>query len=403
MSTEASLYIHVPFCAGKCDYCDFYSVPLKKADNTLQGVRSEDPRLDAYVDVLLSDAESIFTKYKPQNVPSIYIGGGTPSILGPERIYRLTKSIMRIISRYADIKPKEITVEANPESVSKEFMEASLEGGVNRLSIGIQSFHIPSRKAVNRVGSDETRLENSLSLAREFFTECFSVDLISGFPLQTEKILLDDIEKVLEYSPSHVSLYSLTVEPGTPLADRNISKKDRDDNNPDKADKLWLAGRDALDKAGFSQYEVSNFCKPGKESLHNIRYWRLENWLALGPGSSGTIIPDHGQAYRYTIPADVDAWLSAGSMGNPHSEFFPQIEELDEITLIKESLLMGFRYIEGPCEDLFNRRFRKNIRDLIPETLKKWQSCMQNDKLALNKEGLLFLNSFLVDVFRELS
>ena len=386
---QASLYIHVPFCAGSCDYCDFYSVPINRPDEG-----SADPRLNIYVKNLLLEAERLFKTFKPAEIPSVYIGGGTPSVLGAAGISCLLDGINKIILQYAP-SPKEITVEANPESADEAFLNAARESGATRLSMGLQTFYGPSRRAVNRVGAElcsgETGLSKRLILAADYFPEAFSIDLISGLPLQSEKILLNDIHSALSYKPAHISLYALTLEAETPLKNKLPPG--------DEADRLWLCGRDTLEKAGFNQYEVSNFCLEGKESRHNIRYWRLQSWLALGPAASGTIIDDEtGSGFRYTVPPDLDQW-----MGNREQGIGIR-EELDSLTLIKETFLMGFRYIEGPDGELFRRRFHRCIADYIPKTIKTWRNrgFMQNGKIALTKEGLLFLDSFLSDAFLEL-
>ena len=376
---NASLYVHVPFCAGgKCDYCDFYSIP----------VNSGDEQIPAFVDSLLAGAEALFKTYAPGNIPSLYIGGGTPSVLGPVGIRRLLDGLLSITGRFSPV-PEEITAEANPESADEAFLAALREAGATRLSLGVQTFHGPSRKAVHRAGAEtaagESLLHKRLRLASQYFPASFSADMLSGLPFQNEKILADDINSLLAYKPAHVSLYALTVEDGTILA-----KKSANGSIPlpeaDEADALWLQGRDHLEKAGYSQYEVSNFCLPGKESLHNIRYWRMENWLALGPSASGTIIDDDtGTGIRYTNPKAA-------------------IEELDRLTLIKESILMGFRYIKGPDEALFRRRFHKSIEQFIPNTLAAWRSrdLLQARNTALTKEGLLLLNRFILDAFNEI-
>jgi oxygen-independent coproporphyrinogen-3 oxidase len=237
-------------------------------------------------------------------------------------------------------------------------------------------------------------LPERLGLAAELFGENVSADLLTGLPRQTEKIVRDDIERLLAFRPGHVSLYSLTVEEGTVLARRPPSFLPP----PDEADRLWIAGRDLLEAAGYGQYEVSNFSLPGKQCRHNIRYWRMENWMGLGPAASGTIIDDEtGTGRRVTVPPDVDAWLAA-----PDPVFTE--EYLDPSTLMKESLLMGFRYIDGPGEAAFRRRFGPALEDLIPQTLEKWRrrGLLRRDRTALNPAGLLFLHPFLMDAFGEL-
>jgi len=397
---SASLYVHVPFCDGrKCDYCDFYSLPVMAGDG----------RLPAFIDNLLGEAERLHKAYRHMIIPSLYIGGGTPSVLGPAGIKRLLKGLLKTIGRVSP-PPVEITVEANPESAGESFLAAVREGGASRLSLGIQTFYGPSRRAVHREG-DETLLHERLSLAAAYFPGAFSADIISGLPFQNEKTLAGDIAALISHKPAHVSLYALSEEPGTELA---AKKADGSLAFPegDEADGLWLCGRDMLEKAGYSQYEVSNFCLPGKQSLHNIRYWLMQNWLALGPAASGTIICDQsGSATRYTITPNLGAWLSSGGCSfSPDPALASKLssailwEELDTLTLIKETFLMGFRYIKGPDETLFRSRFHAGIEDLIPKTLAAWRarSLVRLDKYAMTKEGLLLLNCFLLEAFKEL-
>jgi oxygen-independent coproporphyrinogen-3 oxidase len=210
--------------------------------------------------------------------------------------------------------------------------------------------------------------------------------------------VLGDIDKLLSYRPAHVSLYALTVEEGTPLGAASCGALLLP--GPDEADRLWIAGRDALEQAGYAQYEVSNFCLPGKESRHNIRYWRMENWLGLGAAASGSIFDDDaGTGRRFTYPADTGPWT-----GKKSGEAIPvDIEELDRLTLMKETFLMGFRYIGGPDPALFRRRFGMGPEAAIPETLARWRGrgLLQAAKAALAKEGLLLLDPFLIEAFGE--
>jgi oxygen-independent coproporphyrinogen-3 oxidase len=290
----------------------------------------------------------------------------------------------------------EFTVEANPESADQAFLEACRRGGVTRISLGVQTFYEPSRRAVRRVG-EGALLPERLRLVSDLFGDNFSADLITGLPFQDETIVSRDIEKLLSYGPGHISLYSLTPEPGTPLDTKLLPPAD-------EADRLWILGRDLLEKAGYEQYEVSNFARRGKRCRHNIRYWRMESWLGLGPAASGTIIDDTtGTGRRYKANPDIDHWLAARASPS----FFPGAEEeegLDSLTLMKETLLMGFRYIEGPDPALFRRRFGLTLEEAIPASLAKWRErgLLFKEKTALTSEGLLFLNNFLLETFEEL-
>jgi oxygen-independent coproporphyrinogen-3 oxidase len=386
----ASLYIHVPFCSQKCDYCDFYSVPIACQD--------AQALMDPYIEAVSCDIEEQIGIFNVNSIPSVYIGGGTPSALGAERITRLLASIKRMLTSM-DAPPVEFTVEANPESTNGAFLQACLEGGVSRISLGVQSFCEASRKAVRRQGSLK-QIEEALSLIAWYYPDAFSVDLIAGLPFQTRDVVCQDVRHLLSFHPPHISMYSLILEPQTPLG----MKADKDSlPPPDEADNSWIAGRDLLGKAGYRQYEVSNFCLSDKFCAHNIRYWRMENWLGAGPAASGTIINDKtGAAKRFTYPADIETYIRMKRPRVNHAI----MEELGREDLIKETLLMGFRYCEGPDKELFKRRFGREIEDCIPKTIALWskRNFFQTAReLKPSKQGLLFVNGFLRDAFEELS
>jgi oxygen-independent coproporphyrinogen-3 oxidase len=397
---ECSLYVHVPFCRSFCDYCGFYSVLLDP--------REEKAAADRYIDALAEDGRRLF-EVPPSSVPTVYIGGGTPSVLGAEGMGRLLALLNGLLPSPAE--GREWTVEANPESLDRAFLRACREGGVNRLSLGVQSFSPRSRALVHRGGGPETA-GRALDLAAEFFPGNFSLDLMAGLPGQDLDSLLGDLERALGSRPAHVSLYALTVEEGTPLWERRGELPSREE-----ADSLWIAGRDALEAAGYGQYEVSSFSLPGKESRHNLRYWAMKNWLALGPSGSGTVIDEgRGTGLRFTWPADLESWLSGPSpragllrVGLPGAgrEALPAAETLDRLTLMKESLLMGFRCRRGPEAGLFAGRFGLSLEEAVGGTLAKYRdrglaAGGGREGWSLSREGLLFLDPFLIDAFNEL-
>ncbi|MCL1959653.1 MAG: radical SAM family heme chaperone HemW [Spirochaetes bacterium] len=369
MSLPLSLYIHIPFCNSFCDYCDFYSVMAKKNN-----------QIDVFIDSLIADINYQIEYFNVNEINTVYIGGGTPSVFGK----RITV-LLDALKKFKWFSPAEFTVEANPESTTEDFLCACKEGGVNRLSLGVQTFHEPSRKAVNRIG-DSALLERRLALAKRFFPDSLSVDLITGLPFQNEKTVLNDINRLLVFEPGHISLYSLTVEDNTPL-EKKIKANEINLPGNDFSDSLWLSCRDALEDAGFCHYEISNFAKNGKVCRHNIRYWLMEGWIGAGPAASGTVInEENGTAKRFTYAPDIDAYNASPFIKNA------TCEELDKNILMRESLLMGFRYCEGPDKYLFKKRFGCSVEDCIPKTLDKWK----------NKDIMLFLNSFLSDAFNEL-
>jgi len=375
---SVSLYIHIPFCTSFCDYCDFFSI-TKSSFN--------DEYIDAFLRALINDIKKQIDIFSINEIPTVYIGGGTPSVLG-EKI----KFIFNELKKIPFFSPVEFTVEANPESLNEEFLDACRDGGINRLSLGIQTFHEISRSSVNRKG-DENLLKKSLALASKYFPDVLSIDLITGLPYHNEKIILDDINKILDFSPSHISLYNLSVESNTILEEK-IKNKNISLPNADNSDYLWLKGRDALLKAGFEHYEVSNFAKNRsnnifKRCLHNIRYWQMKSWIGAGPSASATLIDeDTGTAQRFTFTEKMDQSIK----NDEQFAFENNIEKIDRITLLKESILMGFRYIDGPDEKLFKKRFNYSIEECIPQTLIRWK----------DKDKMLFLNQFLIEAFEEI-
>jgi oxygen-independent coproporphyrinogen-3 oxidase len=376
---EASLYIHVPFCASFCDYCNFYSV------------EAENSRMDAYVNAVIADVTCQCEYFNVKKISTAYIGGGTPSVLGAGRIRRLIGALNALPC----FSPCEFTVEVNVETATEEFLTIIRENGVNRISLGVQSFHGPSLRLVNRVAQPGV-LEERLDLVSRLFPERFSADLITGLPLQTVKTVINDVKMLLNYRPAHVSLYSLTVENGT-VVEGKIKTGALSLPCGDEADSLWLAGHDALEEAGYAQYEVSNFALPGKRCLHNERYWQMAGWLGAGPAASGTLIDEQtGTAKRRTFSEDIDAYIKAPSV---HAAVY---EEINKDALLRESLLMGYRLIEGPDARIFRKRFGAGIENFIPKTISRWRERgFFNGELPTHNL-LLFLNGFLSDAFREL-
>jgi oxygen-independent coproporphyrinogen-3 oxidase len=304
----------------------------------------------------------------------------------------------------ASVPPRELTLEANPESLDEKTLAVVREGGVTRLSLGVQSFNRELRRSLGRRGGNP---ERALALAAEAFGQGLCLDLMAGLPGQSPELLEADLKKALAFGPGHVSLYSLTVEEATPLKQR-LEQGELNLPDAELADSLWLSGRELLEAEGFSQYEVSNFCLSGRESIHNLRYWRMETWLGFGPGASGTLFfeepaaPKEGvMALRLTVPRDIDAYLD-GTLAVME-------EPLDRDTLLKETLLMGFRSVYGPDEGLFKKRFGLAVEEAIPKTFSKWRGLgrdspglyVQEGRPALTREGLLFLNRFLADAFEE--
>jgi len=337
--------------------------------------------MDLYIKALIEDIKYQLEYFNIKEICTVYIGGGTPSVLGVKRLQVLLESL-NAISYFS---PVEFSIEANPEYVTEEFLSVCRGGGINRLSIGVQTFNKKSRLTVNRRGQANL-LEKQLEFVSNLFSGKFSADLITGLPYQSEESVKEDIKRLLAFNPVHVSLYSLTLEEGTPL-EKKIKTGDVILPDSDTSDRLWLAGRDALVKEGFEHYEVSNFARQGKRCLHNIRYWNMDCWIGAGAGASGTMInEDNGTAKRFTYAPDIQRYINSPCIQNA------VCEELDMNTLIRETLLMGYRYCEGPDREKFKRRFGLSIEDCMPKTLERWKE----------KDKMLFLNQFLTEAFSEI-
>lgn len=390
-----SLYVHIPVCLRKCDYCDFFSVP---------GISGG--KLSAIVRALASEIGTRERAWAPEGWKTVYIGGGTPSLLAPSDISLLCRSI----------RPEgapEWTIEANPEDLTAEWLDACRAGGINRLSLGIQSMDDAVLSAVGRRGSRKANLD-ALSLVGERWKGALSVDLIAGLPGQARDSLEADIREVLSFAPAHVSLYSLTIEEGTPLDARLAGSNPPALPDEDESAAIWLAGRDLLASSGYTQYEVSNFALDGAESAHNLTYWHLEPYIGVGPGAAGTINTGD-TAERFTDIANLDTWLE-----NPAASF--EVEHIGREACIREYLLMGMRLASGISRKRFKDRFGQDILELTGKTVRRWQdrgligvdtdsgagtdgaagTDGEADRVALTGGGLLFLNRFLADCMEEL-
>jgi len=261
-----SLYVHLPFCVSRCNYCDFNAWTYRGQSFT------------RYVDALLQEAEKRVANLNPQTV---FLGGGTPSLLPAEELARLLSSLDEITGfRNSAI---EVSMEANPESLDFETATAARKGGVNRISIGVQSLQTDVLRAYERAHSPEVALQ-ALQMAREIFPR-MNADLIFGFPGQNPDTFFSDLNQVLAENPDHLSCYELTYEPGTPLTRKKDAGKWQAED-PDLCEKLFLETAVVCKDNGLFRYEISNYAKPGEACLHNLAAWRSFPYLGIGAGAS---------------------------------------------------------------------------------------------------------------------
>ncbi|MCC5830334.1 MAG: radical SAM family heme chaperone HemW [Phycisphaeraceae bacterium] len=321
-----ALYIHLPFCFHKCHYCDFYSI-----------VDRDSQRHAALVDRILDELayyrnRSDLPDWRPR---TIFVGGGTPTFLEAGELTRLLRGLAM---GHASSGPfEEFTVEANPETLTDNIAELLVECGVNRISIGAQSFQPELLKTLER-WHEPSSVRRAVKIARAAGITNINLDLIFGIPGQTHRQLEDDLDRILdpELSPTHLSCYSLTYEPNTAMMRRLELGQFKPLDNHTVAD-FYATVRQRLADAGLKQYEISNWCKPGYHCRHNLAYWTNLNWLGLGPSASSHI---NGQRWK-NVP-QLGRYLA--SSGCPPRI---DIEHLPSVARIGERLMLGLRLIDG--------------------------------------------------------
>ena len=373
---EASLYIHIPFCNSKCSYCDFFSV----TDHSLMA---------AVLEKTMEQTARYIDYFGIKRIPTVYIGGGTPTSLP----LSLLEKLISFVGTLSLEKGAECTIEANPETINTELLRLLSSSCINRLSLGIQSFSDTTLRTLGRHCNAVTALK-ALSLVKELWHGALSLDLISSIPGQSVSDSISDIDTAVSFNPDHISLYSLTLEEGTPLA-RNY---DPDSQAID--DNVWILAADHLEISGYNRYEVSNFALQGCQSKHNTRYWKLLPYIGTGAGGVSTL-HDKGSLFCIANVPDLRKYLESTDI-----LCGAETEEIAGKSYIFEYLMMGFRMTSGIAKSDFSKTFGREITDVIPETLDSWKSkgfaAETDDSIALSKEGLLFLNQFLLDTLSEL-
>ncbi|TNF12072.1 MAG: radical SAM family heme chaperone HemW [Vibrionaceae bacterium] len=325
-----SLYVHIPWCVQKCPYCDFNSHALKA-----------DIPEEEYIDALLEDLDTDIERYQlagdPRLLHSIFIGGGTPSLISADGIGRLLRGIEARIAFKPDI---EITMEANPGTIEAERFAGYRHVGVTRISIGVQSFEPEKLSRLGRIhGRDEA--VNAAKLAHQIGLNSFNLDLMHGLPDQTLDQALADLDRAIELAPPHLSWYQLTIEPNTMFYFKPPTLPDDD--------ALWDIfdlGHQKLTEAGYVQYEISGYSKPGYQCQHNLNYWRFGDYLGIGCGSHGKLSFADGRIVRTTKVKHPRGYLAAyQNLAKPYLDSEQLVEDVDRPF---EFFMNRFRLIE-PC------------------------------------------------------
>lgn len=374
----SGLYIHVPFCKQACSYCDFYFV-------TRQEYKQD------YTDLLIQEILSKKnTRFSEETVRTIYFGGGTPSLLSPSQI----DSIMNALQKTFDLNLSEVTLEMNPDDVSRDYLSALKQAGITRSSMGVQSFDARLLDFMHRAHTAEEALRCMEILSSSDF-EAFTVDLIYGNPGQSLEALEADIEQLLKFDPPHLSAYSLTIEPQTRLGKQVELGRILPPENDLVADHYDLVTQ-KLEEHQLLQYEVSNFAKKGHEAVHNANYWSHENYLGLGPGAHSFWWNENGgSANRWTNQKDLRAYLNMG-WEKPWEE-----EILELPALAEEHLMLGLRTRKGIDPLKLKERYSYNLSTEQMQYLRKLSSQGKaniGERIYLTREGLRIADTILLDL-----
>lgn len=362
-----SLYVHVPFCVVKCGYCDFNSYVAKDS-------RSFERFLDAL-------AAELAACHLPAPPISVFIGGGTPTHLDPQRLERL----FAILGECVDLRRcAEVTMEANPESVSREKAEIVLAAGVNRISMGVQSFQAQHLRFLDRA-HDGSRAIAAFGELRAAGCENVSIDLIFGVPGQTLAEWDDDLRQALALQPDHVSAYNLTFEPGTALyRERELGRVQPNDEEQDRA--MFERTRAVLAGAGFTAYEISNFAGRGGPCRHNDHYWLQGDYAGIGPGASS-----HRCGVRSTNLKALEAWAETVLQGIPPTA---TAETLTPRQRAGEAVWLGLRRREGVDLAAVEDRLRAPVGRWLEELVARHEAAglveRHGSRLQLTPTGVLF-------------
>jgi len=340
---DLGLYIHIPFCVKKCDYCDFLSGPAGEETKRL------------YVKALIKEILSNRDLASEYLVKTIFIGGGTPSSVDGKFIGDILEAVREVFSVSEEA---EISIEANPGTLNEDKLKEYKKAGINRISFGLQSVDNRELKLLGRIHSYE-EFEDNYLLARELGFQNINVDLISALPGQTMEQWLRTLEKVILLKPEHISAYSLILEEGTPFFER-YSEEDQDE---DLDRRIYGKTREVLEKAGYYRYEISNYARPGYACRHNSSYWTRTNYLGLGLGASSLF-----HNIRFHNEENMQLYIENSHNRN---QIRKDIEYLDKNKQMEEFMFLGLRMTEGIHKKKFKDLFGEDIQNIYEDVLKQ--------------------------------
>jgi oxygen-independent coproporphyrinogen-3 oxidase len=372
----AGIYIHIPFCKQRCNYCNFHFSTSLALQNDFSVA-------------LLKEIELRMTYLNAETIETIYFGGGTPSLLPSSAIAAIMDSIYK---NFTISENPEITLECNPDDLNPERLKSWNRAGINRLSIGIQSFFDEDLSWMNRAHDSKQALY-SIEMARAAGFENFSIDLIYGLPGLTDDKWGRNLHTAISANPNHISCYALTVEPKTALY-KMIRMKETEDIKPEKQAAQFLTGIEMLEAAGFEHYEISSFAKPGKRSRHNSAYWQSKKYLGLGPAAHSF----NGTSRQWNISNNA-LYIKSLMGGQLNMEF----EILQTRDLLNEYIMTSLRTIEGMDLQYVSSHFGKEKSNKLAENAARYVHTNKmeqiQEKMVLTREGKLFADGIAASLF----
>ena len=391
---QLGIYLHIPFCKRKCLYCDFLSAP------------AGEETIEAYVEALCRQIGKEAKGFVDHKVRTVFVGGGTPSLLTPGQMERLLSAVR---SGYDFDDGAEVTAECNPGTLDGEKLAGYRRAGINRLSIGLQSAHDGELESLGRIHDYRTFLRNYDQARKAGFSN-INIDLMSALPGQSLESWMDTLEKTAALGPEHISAYSLIIEEGTPFSDRygHNGRESGTGKWPPLPDeeldrKMYEETERFLRKKGYFRYEISNYARPGYECRHNIGYWRRTDYLGMGIGAASLADP-----VRWKVDSDLAEYLSFFSDESCEDEKNPggirrEVQSLDERERMEEFVILGLRMTEVSSLPLFSQQFGVPFLEVFGPAVKKLETegllafSQERSRLHLTARGIDVSNYALAE------
>lgn len=372
MKKALELYLHIPFCIRKCEYCDFLSGPVDERNRR------------TYLDALLRELAAVGPQAEDYEVTSVYIGGGTPSLLPGDWMEKLMAGVRE---GYCLAKDAEISMEANPGTLTKENLAGYRRAGINRLSLGCQSTDDAELKLLGRIHT-WAQFQESFRMAREAGFTNLNVDLMSGLPGQHLASWEKSLETIARMEPEHISAYSLIIEEGTPFSARKLDLPDEDTEY-----RMYEDVAAVLGKYGYYQYEISNYAKKDRNCRHNEGYWQRKDYLGLGLGAASLVGRE-----RFTNTSDMSEYLeNSGNLEKIRTDR----ETLTREDEMGEFMFLGLRMTKGVSKKDFQEYFGTSIEKIYGEVLEKYKKqgllLEEDGRVCLSRAGIHVSNAVMAD------